>query len=97
MHHDPSVSLRVKLRPDKPVATKHFERIFTGGAAHGARAFCVRKTKSDKITFSRFNFLPLKKIEKTNFFLILWDICEPFHSCITEPNPTACKNNSFCG
>ena len=55
MHHDPSVSLRVKLRPDKPVATKHFERISTGGAAHGARAFCLRKTKSDKI-------------EKANFF-----------------------------
>ena len=67
MHHDPSVSLRVKLRPDKPVATDHFERSVTGCAAHGARAFCSRKTKSDKITFSNSNFLPLKKIEKQAF------------------------------
>ncbi|MBQ9088411.1 MAG: hypothetical protein IJY46_06500, partial [Lentisphaeria bacterium] len=50
-----------------PVATDHFERSSTGGAAHGARAFCSRKTKSDKITFSNSNFLPLKKIEKQAF------------------------------
>ena len=43
-----------------PVATDHFERSSTGGAAHGARAFCLRKTKSDKI----------------NEFSILWDSCE---------------------
>ena len=45
MHHDPSVSLRVKLRPDKPVATDHFERKVTGGAAQSARAFCFSQNK----------------------------------------------------
>ena len=69
-----------------PVATDHFERIATGGAAHGARAFCLRKTKSDKIAFSKSYFLPLKKIEKTNFFLILWDICGKYYPFIPKGN-----------
>ncbi|MBQ9089310.1 MAG: hypothetical protein IJY46_11100, partial [Lentisphaeria bacterium] len=47
-----------------PIATNHFERSVTGGAAHSARAFCLRKTKSDKITFSKSYFLPLKKLKK---------------------------------
>ena len=50
-----------------PVATNRFERSVTGGAAHSARAFCLRKTKSDKITFSESNFLPLKKFRKQVF------------------------------
>ena len=67
MHHDPSVSLRVKLRPDKPVAIGYFQRIFTGGAAQSARAFCPRKTKSDKIAFSKINFLLLKNLRRQTF------------------------------
>ena len=51
------------------VATNHFERSSTGSAAHGARAFCLRKTKFDKITFSRSYFLPLQKLKKQTFFL----------------------------
>ena len=54
--------------------TDHFERIPTGGAAHGARAFCLSKTKSDKITFSKSYFLPL----------ILLDSCAKKHSYLIK-------------
>ena len=64
----------LQLRLDLPPTLLHdpsagrvqssFELISTGSAAHGARAFCLRKTKSDKITFSKSYFLPLKKFEK---------------------------------
>ena len=59
MLHDPSAG-RVH---------SSFERSSTGSAAHGARAFCLRKTKFDKITFSRSYFLPLQKLKKQTFFL----------------------------
>ncbi|MBQ9087678.1 MAG: hypothetical protein IJY46_02750 [Lentisphaeria bacterium] len=72
---DSSPLLRCRL--DLPATLLHdssagrvhdsFERSFTGGAAHSARAFCLRKTKSDKITFSESNFLPLKKFRKQVF------------------------------
>ncbi|MBQ9088842.1 MAG: hypothetical protein IJY46_08705 [Lentisphaeria bacterium] len=41
-----------------------FERSPTGGARIAHARFAFRKTKSEKITFSKSNFLPLKKIEK---------------------------------
>jgi len=34
-----------------------------------ARTFCLRKTESAKITFSKFNFLSLKNLRKQMFFL----------------------------
>ena len=54
MLHDASVSLRVKLRPDKPVATKYFERSVTGGAAQSARAFCFQQNKIE-FTWTQFS------------------------------------------
>ena len=40
-----------------------------------ARTFCLGKTESAKITFSKFNFSFAEKFEGTDVFLILWDSC----------------------
>ena len=41
-----------------------------------ARTFCLGKTESAKITFSKFNFSFAEKFEETDVFLILWDSCD---------------------
>jgi len=43
-----------------------------------ARTFCLGKTESAKITFSKFNFSFAEKFEGTDVFLILWDSCDFF-------------------
>ena len=59
-----------------PVATDHFERSVTGGAAHGARAFCLSKTKLDKNYFFKNQFSPAQTWRKYLFGENLWDICD---------------------
>ena len=56
--HDPSAGREQTILNAAPLVARRI--------AHAR--FCLRKTKSDKITFSNYNFLPMKKIEKQTFF-----------------------------
>ena len=51
-----------------PVATNHFERSVTGGAAHGARAFLLAQNKIWQNHFFKILFSSAEKIEKQAFF-----------------------------
>ena len=66
-------SVAIEAKEDAPRSIRRSRQTILNAVSLVARRmaharFCWRKTKSDKITFSKSYFLPLKKLKKQAFF-----------------------------